>query len=263
MRYVRQNLWQVKAAIKEAQKDLRRSDERDLREAARQDGRKLCILPPADSNPDVRPFTNEELGTRMTARCTKCGQFGHWWTDHHSIKCPHCENYAPGHSPTHCPKNPHHASSTAAEDGSQASWRGDTEPTGWGAQKESGWGSWNSEKIDDRPWMEWKEKQEKQKQEKMNQEKKAPLGNGWDPIANNTEEHWLSPTEAEKKRNERRAHRQTRFLLTPGDKQAAKTVRLRRSRRLRKPDEEKEAGEWSQDDWEENFGDDAYGNMDF
>jgi hypothetical protein len=127
-------------------------------------------------------------------------------------------------------------------------------------QKESGWGSWNSEKIEDGAWLEWKERL---KREKKNEEKKAPLGNGWDPITNNTEEHWLSPTEAEKKRNERQARRQTSFLLTPGDKKAAKTTGLRRSRRLCKPDEEKEVGEWSQDDWEENFGDEAYGNMDF
>jgi hypothetical protein len=62
-------------------------------------------------------------------------------------------------------------------------------------KKEVRWGSWDPDTIDNSTWAKWQEKQRKNKKEG----KKAPLGNGWDPIKNNTEAHWVSPTEAEKR----------------------------------------------------------------
>jgi hypothetical protein len=230
IQYIRTHLVDIKDTIRTQQQSLRRTDEKNIKEAAREKGEKIIVLPPSNAFPDVRPLSLEEISARAIARCTKCLEYGHWWNDHLSITCPHCKIAGPGHKPDWCPAFPRlPALSVAPATGSQGSWSVDTNKT------EVGWGSWNVEKIDERGWKE----------------------NAWNPITNNTEAAWSTPATKnwermttkpnnarERRRQKRAENYRVQFLLTPGDRKKMKEKQVR----FRVKAEEKEDGEMSSSD---------------
>jgi hypothetical protein len=238
------------------QQSLRCTDKKNIRKAAREKGEKIIILPPSNAFPDVRPLSLEEISTRAIAKCTRCLEYGHWWNDHLSITCPHCKIAGPGHKPDWCPAFPQLPTLSAAPaTGSQGSWSVDTNKT------ETGWGSWNIEKIDERGWKEG-----------------AWRGDGWDPVTNNTEAAWAPPPtkkptgkldDAKTRRKARREEKcRVQFMLTPGDRKKMKEKQVRfRVKAKEKEDREMSSsddGDWWKDlslDGDNCFDDEAMDNI--